>query len=123
MSRDSIYNGQSKSPILGNGTYWAFSEEHAREYGPNIESKKLDLSNPLIIDNDRQFDKLTDRAGWRTYDPAPCETDALKKLIQHMGHDGVIVTFPDTGDAQIGIGTYKTLRSLFGTPQVVEYTR
>ena len=127
--RGKAYSGAAL-PILGEGRYYSFTREEAQEFGPEIEERELDLQNPLVIKSDDQWRALTKEAGWPFPNPfglseaeVAKHTAGLKDLLQKRGHDGVVVTWDNeaVGDFDSQGAPIKTLRKVFGTPQVVDY--
>lgn len=118
-------------PILGEGRYSAFNKEDASRYGPTIEEGDLALKNPMIIRSDEQWRALAKEAGWGYPNPSGIPeaeiktmTAALQNLVRKKGHDGIIVWWDDRIDGDMDPKTgagIKTLRNVFGEPQVVEF--
>lgn len=115
--------------VLGKGRYYSFSQKTAETFGPKIEERDLDLNNPLTIKSDEEWRALAKEAGWpypNLFGLSEAEiakhTAGLKALVQKRGHDGVIVDWNDevVGDFDDG-RLIKTLRKVFGGPQVVDY--
>ncbi len=125
-TKEEIYRDLA-GPIAGPGRYWAFREDHARAFGPNIESAPIEsvVKNPLVINTDDQWKRLTKTAGWEFPNPIgsdPVEftkkAQALQDLVKSMGHDGIVVRFdPDGPD-----GETKTLMRVFDIPQVISFS-
>ncbi len=126
------YNGVDV-PILGRGTYLAFSREAAQAFGPNVTERPLNLSYPLIIRSDSEWRALTKKVGWEHPNPfgvseaeAKRLTNALRDHAIDQGHDGVIVQWDDSIDGDIdprtGLGI-KLLRDVFDQPQAVDYRK
>ena len=127
--KGSVYNGGS-TPILGSATYYALDEKTASKYGPNIEARDVSLRNPLVIDSDQKWRSLTREAGWEFPNPqgrAEEETqrnvEALQQIVRDRGHDGVVIDFdPNYKYDELPDGRgIKTLRNVFGDPQVVVF--
>lgn len=128
----SVYNPMvAPEPIAGSGRYYAFNEDFAKTFGPQIEKAAVSdlVSNPYVIRSDEQWRALTREAGWSAPNPfgadpakVAAQTRALKDLLQSKGHDGLIVTWDNTLNTDIGPnGGVKLLRNVFGEPQIVSY--
>lgn len=127
--RASVYSGPTV-PVMGRGRYWAFDEQTAREFGPNVEQAELMLQSPLVIRSDEAWRALTREAGWdvpNLYGQSQGKieelTAALRELVLARGHDGVIVHWDDAvrGDIDPEGRGIKLLRNVLGDPQVVDY--
>jgi hypothetical protein len=102
--KETAYSALSTGePLLGPGKYYAFNESQAKEFGPNIEKKKLELENPLIIRNDDQWRTFTKKAGLEFPNLLALSAEETKenlklihKALQDGGYDGVIIHFPET---------------------------
>jgi len=126
-----VYTGTAE-PILGEGKYFSFTEEGAKQYGSKIEKKELDLKNPLVINSDEQWKKLTKEAGWKYPNITGLPKEVIKsniskmnQLIKSKGYDGVIVNWDDSikGDMDKQGRGIKTLRNVFDIPQVFEFPK
>jgi len=128
-SKEAVY-GEVAEPILGEGRYYAFTEDAAKQYGPKVEAKKLDLKNPLVIRNDAEWRAFTKKAGLDFPNPiagSKAETEAnVRKLHDAMkasGHDGAVIYWePESKYADVNKQgeSIKTLSKVFDTPQVFE---
>ena len=114
-------------PIFGRGRYYAFTEDDAREFGPEIEARPVNFQNPLVISSDGEWREMVRAAGWEYPNPfglEPAETEAMtarmSEEVRRLGHDAVIVTWDDTTitDTDHYGNAVKLLRNVFGTPQV-----
>ncbi|MFA7269949.1 MAG: LPD38 domain-containing protein [Sterolibacterium sp.] len=122
---DSPYNPLvPQEGILGSGRYTTGDMEFAKYFGANITEHDVNLSNPLVIDNDVQWRALTKRAGWEFPNPISITGDTtkasvdiarLRKIIVGDGHDGVIVKVPERESEG------KTMQNVFGADQVIEF--
>jgi len=120
--KDSVYGTFAEEPVLGKGQYYAFDPETAGKFGPNIEKKTLSFENPLVIDNDVDWRKITNRAGLKfpsvinIFDPKDTAKNVqkLNEFIKNEGYDAVVVKWkiPTTDD------TARRLSKVFGDPQV-----
>lgn len=129
-SAEEIYT-YLKYPILGEGTYYAFSKKDAENYGNNIEKTNVKLNNPIEIEDDQDWRDLVESAGWEFSNPFGQDKNVviqdikeLKSEVLRRGHDGIIVRFTDyiSGDSNYRTdNSIKTLRTLFGHDQVVAY--
>jgi len=127
--KESAYSQVAK-PVFGEGKYYAFNEESAKEYGPKVEAKKLDLKNPLVIRNDSEWKAFTKEAGLEYPNPTgrnASETEAniekIQSVIGKSGHDGVVVYWePESKYADLNKQgqSIKTLSKVFDVPQVFE---
>ncbi len=126
--RGKAYSGVA-IPMLGQGRYYSFSRKSAEGFGPNVEEKNIDLKNPLIIRDGKEWKALTKEAGWEFPNPfgLPEETQkanraALQKILRDRGHDGVIIWWDENSKFDIGPAgeNIKLLRNVFGKPQVFE---
>ena len=116
-----IYN-VVKKPIAGEGQYYAFNQNDAKNYGDNVSQHDIKLDNPLVLNNDAQWRELTNKAGWEyplldglAEEDMIQNIDKLKSVIVDSGHDGLVVNMDTSGDAS------SNLRQLFGHDQVVSY--
>ena len=129
--QSSVYNPLSAAlPVLGPGRYAAFTEEAAKVYGPTVEKGATDLKNPIVIRSDQQWKALAKEAGWKYPNPTGLpkdqvekETAKLRALVQSKGHDGIVVYWDDSSSSDIDKhgNDIKTLRNVFGDPQMVNY--
>lgn len=111
-------------PILGPGSYYAFSGGDAKTYG-TVTKAAVRLKNPLVIDSSRKWADLMAAADakhldsgdrWFYAEPqgiAPA-TLRLKAYVQAQGHDGIIIRGTQ-------LDQNKRLRESFGHDQVVSY--
>lgn len=125
---------QFKYPILGGAMYYTTSPQKAKKYGDHIEKSTLSLKNPLIINDDVAWRKMTTEAGWvypmpsmsASTEEVKVMAEKLKAVILKKGYDGVIIEFEDFEEGDINYQTgnpIKTLRNVFGEDQVVDYTQ
>jgi GGDEF domain-containing protein len=120
---DSPYNELgAQVPILGEGRYGTSDRGYAESFGPNVTEHTARLENPLVIDSDAAWRKLTKDVGWQYpnpfgQDPAKVEADIsqLRRILEARGHDGVVVRVPNNEL------TGKTLQNVFGADQVIEF--
>lgn len=127
--KGSAYNG-GDTPILGVAKYYALDEKTASKFGPNIEERDVSLRNPLIINSDQQWRALTREAGWEFPNPHNLpqadiqrSVDGLQKIVRDRGYDGVVIDFDPEYQYDVmpdGRGV-KTLRNVFGDPQVIVF--
>lgn len=120
-SKKEIYSF-AEIPIAGEGEYWALNADDAKNYGDKITSKEVELKNPLVITNDKEWRALTKEAGWMFPNPygqderaIATQTSQLKETIMRKGHDGLIIQMNKEGDFA------KTLRDVFSHDQVIKY--
>jgi hypothetical protein len=124
--------GMTASPIAGKGKYFAFNEDAASMYGPNIESAEAPIKNPYVIRDGNQWSKLTKEAGWEFANPTslPVEkveemTQRLQNILKDRGYDGMIVYWDYLSPYDIGPNqeNYRTLNKVFGVPQAVVFEK
>jgi hypothetical protein len=125
--KGSIY-GTISEPVLGGGKYYAFSRAAAEYFGPQIEQlATTGFRNPLVIRSDDAFKALAREAGWQypiqaglSPEQIAREQRAMNALIKRRGHDAVVITWDDLapGDVDSHGNAIKTLRTVFGEPQV-----
>lgn len=124
-----IFRGEGGKPtfdtdvgsVLGKGKYFAFNESDAKEFGPNITTRKIEAKNPLVIRNDAEWRKwIKENTDNRFPNPTGLEKKDTKRnvtniseAIKKSGHDAVIVHWVDSETAD-----NKLLRDVFGVPQV-----
>ena len=129
-SKEGVYNEMSAGePILGDGSYYAFNEKGAKQYGPNVEAADVELNNPLVIKSDDQWRALTRKAGWEFPNPTglPKEKQKagiakLRAMVEADGHDGIVIDFDDKEPSDNYKGNWiKTLRDVFGMAQAVVF--
>ena len=120
---DEIYSG-AQVPVAGPARYVALNPEDARQYGDQITEEPVTLNNPLVIRNDDEWRALTRDSGWEFPNPFMQDesvvrknTEALKRLIQDRGYDGLVIDPSSYGDSA------KTLNNVFGGAQIVDYTQ
>jgi hypothetical protein len=128
--RGSAYANPDSPPILGDGLYYAFRREHAEEFGPQVEETRLELENPLLIDNDHSWRNLTRAAGWEFPNPTGLPSakqremvERLQRIVRERGHDGIVVNFDELTPADNNRRgqSHKTIRDVFGVPQAVRF--
>ena len=127
-TQSEVYNENSAAvPIFGgDGKFYAFDQEHAKYYGPNVETATIQPRNPFYIRSDDQWRALTKRAGWRVPNPFGQSESEVKLGVERLmkeigaGHDAVMVTWDDStaSDTDKNGNSIKTLRDVFGVPQV-----
>ncbi|MDH2400459.1 hypothetical protein QCM77_10990 [Bradyrhizobium sp. SSUT18] len=133
QTKESGYNGTAV-PILGDGKYFAFHEDAAKDFGPQVERAGIGSigQNPLVITDGEQWRALTKQAGWETPNPhgrsaekVAEQTARLREIIEAQGHDGVVVWWDDKIPHDVGAKgeNLKLLRNVFGTPQAISYGR
>jgi hypothetical protein len=100
--KSEVYSTGIDTPILGEGKYYAFDEESARQFGPKIEQAEVAVRNPYRIESDDDYVRLVRAAGlkhakfWQT-DPKKVPEavrEAQQKFQDYLkskGHDSVIV--------------------------------
>lgn len=120
-TKEEVYNVLEK-PILGEGKYYATSEKEAKFYGDNVTTEKITLNNPLVIDSDTEWRKLTMEAKWRFPNPIGMDKeiissyiDDMNSLIKSKGYDGVVIRLQKDNDYT------KTMYNLFSHDQVVVF--
>lgn len=136
-----VYRGTGKTkgkeytsfpyPVIGEGTYYAMTEDQAELYGDNIEKKSVNLNNPYVINDDSDFKAITEKAGWNDSNLSGMDKDESIKLINNLkdmlvndGYDGVIIQYEDavSGDKNRNTGnSVKSIRNMFGHDQIVSY--
>ena len=128
---EAVYNEMTDGkPLLEGGQFWALSEEDAKTYGPNIETKPMPkFTNPLVIKNDEEWTAFVQKAvgqydvrGERVSYPNPYGMKPEKMALWRKGisdylstnnHDALIVDMEGAqGDEA------KTLGNAFGHSQV-----
>lgn len=114
-------------PIMGEGRYYALSEDEAKEFGPNVETLKPEFKNPLVIRSGQEWTALTKEAGWEFPNPfgrdptvLRADIDRLNALVREKGHDAVAILWDDAvqGDRDANGRDLKLLRNVFDRPQV-----
>ena len=111
-------------PILGPGSYYAFTTGDAKAFG-KVSKAKVQLKNPLVIDSTEKWFALVDAADAQHLNSsgrlfytepqgiAPA-TLRLKAYVQAQGYDGIIIRGTK-------LDQNKRLRESFGSDQVVSY--
>jgi len=119
--KGSVYSDRADGPVLGGGKYYAFNEEEASRYGPEIEQVEFDASNALVISSDKEWSDLTKKLGWRFPNPsgrspetAKQEIKALTNYLKAKGYTAIVV---DGIKGSVG-DSAKLLKNVFGTDQV-----
>jgi tRNA G10 N-methylase Trm11 len=122
-----IYGSDDGVPIFGAGHYYAHTAKHAERYAgkqgaAGVTSHRVELRNPLVIENNRQWGDLLRAAdalalhstdGHYAKDQnKPAAAKRLQAHVRGLGHDGVIIKNTDTE---------KRLRESFGHDQVVVF--
>jgi hypothetical protein len=118
----SVYNGAAV-PIAGPGRYFAFNEDVAASYGPNVEAVEISPGRSfLLIETDADWRAITREAGWDYPNPhggpedqVARQTQDLRELVEAKGYEGVVVRMSDYGDEA------KTLRDVMGDDQLIDY--
>ncbi len=133
--QEAAYFGTSRVPVAGPGRYFSFDEAHAATFGPNLERQTLGavVRNPLIVRGDEDWRALTKKAGWEFPNPFGKSDAEMTRLVAELqrvakaeGHDGLVVWFDPKTPYDIDPATnksIKTLRNVFGEPQVVAFER
>ena len=126
---EAVYGAEAVSqgravPILGPGSYYAFSNNDAKVFG-TVAKVKVQLKNPLVIDSTAKWFALVDAAdaqhlnsSGRLFNTEPQgiapATLRLKAYVQAQGYDGIIIRGTK-------LEQNKRLRESFGSDQVVSY--
>jgi len=119
------------SPVAGAAQYYSFTDHHAKRYGDEVSEHDVKLNNPMVIDNDRQWKDLLEKAdAWALYsadthldapEDRPEAARRFQNYLRAQGHDGIIVKVPDIRD----LGPYgegaKRLRETWGETQAVVF--
>ena len=137
-----MYHGKGKSaseiytntqyPVLGEGSYYAFSKKIAAKYGKDVTESKVSLKNPYIIRDDVDWKELVvGKVGWKypnnTFADSKQvikEIKALKDYLLENGYDGIIVKYEEDREGDINVKTgnpIKTVNKMLGHDQVVVY--
>ena len=95
-----------------------------RHSAPRSRLQTVTLQNPLVIDDDAQWQALTKTAGWKFPNPfglpeeqVQRDVAALGDHIRGLGHDGVVVRLSDPAKSD----KTKTMRKVFGADQVAAF--
>ncbi|TDI15212.1 MAG: sigma-70 family RNA polymerase sigma factor, partial [Acidobacteria bacterium] len=133
---EKIYGAQAvkagvASPVAGAAKYYSFTNDHAGRYGDEITEHDVKLNNPMVIDNDRQWKDLLERAdAWALYsvdnhldapEERPEAARRLQNYLRTLGHDGIVVKVPVRGDNSPYGEKAKRLRETWGETQVVVF--
>ena len=133
---EEIYGAQAVkagvvSPVAGAAQYYSFTEDHAKRYGPEVSTHDIVINNPMVIDNDRQWTDLLDKAdAYALYsvdqhEASPEERPEAARRFQNylrtLGHDGIIVKVPQRGDSSPSGEKAKRLRETWGETQAVVF--
>ncbi|HQD31964.1 MAG TPA: strawberry notch family protein [Clostridiales bacterium] len=137
-----MYHGKGKSaseiytntqyPVLGEGSYYAFSKKIAAKYGKDVTESKVSLKNPYIIRDDVDWRELVvGKVGWKYPNNTFADSEqvikeikALKDYLLENGYDGVIVKYEEDRVGDINVKTrnpIKTVNKMLGHDQVVVY--
>lgn len=138
-TREQVYGEEAVAadrahPILGPGSYYAFSESDAKNYG-DVSAKDVVLRNPYSVDSDEAWFSLLKKADATIlssslnpqafYGAKPGEikaaTERLQGYLKEQGADGVIVKLPKSGDVNSRGQNVKRLRESFGHSQVAVF--
>lgn len=120
--RGKIYDERAAEPILGPDlTYWAITEESARNYGPVVEAAELHTRNPLVLMSDLQLEAFMGRTIPMQLEKMRPFGETLRRKAEEAGHDALVVMFPRSDQADVSPqGEPVTrMRALFGESQVV----
>lgn len=130
--RGSVYNA-TEAPVAGPGKYYGFTQDVAKQYGPTVDraSAGAVVKNPMVIRNDQQWRALTKEAGWEFPNPfgkSGAEqqkmTKALQDKVKAKGYDGMVIEFDAKAPTdRVGEDWIKTLRDVFGDPQVISFAK
>ncbi len=135
-ARESVFTpreaGGTGESIFSNAEYYALDEDVAKQFGPNVTKKRVELRNPLVIKNDDEYKALASDAGMEFPNPfgigrgagATAEQSAERQIaefeklrahIRALGHDGIVLKMDPSGDMA------KLLRNIFQDDQVVVF--
>lgn len=142
---DNVESGRA-GPVFGPAAYYALSRKGAKQWAKTekqITEQFVTLKNPLVINSNRQWYQILNRAGVAevmAYEPGISEWRpptkekyqeaklALQNWAKGEGHDGVIIDAPWTGvdglgtDGSITSGeNIKRLREVFADSQVIVF--
>ena len=81
--------GQTDEGFAGQGAYFTNSRDIAAEYGNNVIERKLDLRNPLIVDDYDQINKMLNLSTER--DRTGDLSRQIREKLMKRGYDSVIV--------------------------------
>lgn len=117
------YTVPGSGPVVGKADYFAPDRPTAATYGPNVEEVTVSLRNPLVVDKDEQWWKITRAAGWEFPNPVRFgnpdqmkpDAEAMQAYIKGLGHDGLVVRLTS------GTDETKTLDRVFGHDQVISF--
>ena len=107
--------------VLGEAEYYALSEKTASDYGKKVIKKNVSLSNPLVLNSDKDLKKVWNKR----FAPQSEDLQELRQNILDAGHDGVVVhakerlafNSNDKGEC------IKVLNNMFGDSQVVVFPK
>ena len=122
-------------PVLGKGTYYAFSSKAAAFYG-TVTKKRVRLKKAYAIHDDHDWSVLIKEirnkfGGWKYMLPsyqseenAITDMENVKKHLTSQGYDGVVVQYEADSNGDYNNRTRnskRTIEKLFGGDQVVDY--
>lgn len=122
-------------PVLGKGTYYAFSSKAAAFYG-TVTKKRVRLKKAYAIHDDHDWSVLIKEirnkfGGWKYMLPsyqseenAITDMENVKKYLTSQGYDGVVVQYEADSSGDYNNRTRnskRTIEKLFGGDQVVDY--
>jgi N12 class adenine-specific DNA methylase len=122
-TRESAY-AEGVGPIFGEWSYYAISEEDAKDFGPQVEERTIELRNPLVINNDADVKQLLGVTS------LPYDNETRSRLfpaaadeLRRKGHDGIIINVPFLGDVDSRGNNVKRMREIFDATQVVVFEK
>jgi len=113
----------SGEAIVGEGTYWAPYEHQAKKFGPKVESRTVELKNPLVIESDQQLKELVAGPLEREGSAIGAQAAKIRKVAEQREHDGLVINVPRFSDMGRSGESAKILREWFGDTQVVEFKK
>jgi len=122
--KKSVYAEGAEGPILGEGNYFAQTEDQAKIYGPKIKKVTVKLNNPAIINNDEDLMQFAPESYLGAIPNQAANINALMNSVrtkmEEQGHDGVVVNVSmfDVDDAGKSL---KGLARLFGHSQIISF--
>jgi len=119
----SVYADGVSGAALGDGEYHALNKEYAKKFGNEISESQITLENPYVINSTQDLEKLAGQnIPYGNEDRIPI-LGKIRKEIQKLGHDGIIVNVPLQADVDSAGNSVKRLREIFEESQVVVFRK
>jgi len=122
-SKESIYAPGAEGPVVGDGEYYAITEEDAKGFGPDVRAETVELQNPYVLTTHKQIEQETGLQLPLDNKGRVPVMRSFREALDRKGYDGIIVNVPKSSDTNADGELVKRLRELFDITQVVAFKK